>query len=44
MFKAGNVAGSTTYKQSKTVWNDVVLQTQFVYLVYPEKKTKSSFN
>ena len=31
LFEAGNVAGSATYKQSKTVWNCVVLWAQFFF-------------
>ena len=33
LFEAGKVTGSATYKQSKTVWNCVVLKCQFVYSV-----------
>ena len=32
LFEAWKVAGSTTYKQSHTVWR-LVVQGQFVYLV-----------
>ena len=33
LFEARRVAGSATHKQSKTVWNSVVHQGQFVHSV-----------
>ena len=40
LFEARKVAGSATYKQSKTVWNCFVVKAQYVYSVNPVVTTK----
>lgn len=43
LFEVEKVAGSSTYKQSRKVWNCVVLWGEFVYSVYPVTKKEFDY-